>query len=44
MERTTTSSSRDADRGCVDVIGVDGSCMDVVIVDMRLEIKCEVVR
>ncbi|KAH0918149.1 hypothetical protein HID58_025809 [Brassica napus] len=42
VERTTTSSSRDADRGCVDVIGVDGSCMDVVIVDMRLEIKCEV--
>ncbi|WZY91350.1 hypothetical protein YC2023_086112 [Brassica napus] len=32
------------DRGCVDVIGVDGSCMDVVIVDMRLGIKCEVAR
>lgn len=29
-------------RGCVDVIDVDGSCVDVVVVDMRAggQVRC----
>ncbi|KAG5383428.1 hypothetical protein IGI04_034898 [Brassica rapa subsp. trilocularis] len=43
-EDDATSSSRNVDKGCVGVIGVDGSCVDVVVVVMRLGVKCEMVR
>ncbi|KAF3523837.1 hypothetical protein F2Q69_00049597 [Brassica cretica] len=48
-EDDATSSSRDVDKGCVGVIRVgvirlDDNCVDVIVVDMRLGVKCEVVR
>ncbi|KAG5401786.1 hypothetical protein IGI04_016393 [Brassica rapa subsp. trilocularis] len=43
-EDNTTSSSRNVDKGCVGVIGVDDSYVDVVVVVMRLGVKCEMVR
>ncbi|KAG2252418.1 hypothetical protein Bca4012_099972 [Brassica carinata] len=43
-EDDATSSSRDVDKGCVGVIRVDDNCVDVIDVDMRLGVKCEVVR
>ena len=43
-EDDATLSSRNVDKGCVGVIGVDDSCVDVVVVVMRLGVKCEMAR
>ena len=43
-EDNITSSSRNVEKGCVGVIGVDDRYVDVVVVVMRLGVKCEMVR